>query len=143
MTRSRKRITVEVLVDAGLEDAWNAFVEPEAVMEWNFATSEWHCPRAVNELRVGGTFDYRMEAVDGSAGFDFGGRYTDVRPKEGFRYTMGDGREVSTHFEPSGAGTRVRTIFEAEDGYTPERQQAGWQAILDNYKRYVEGDSPR
>jgi uncharacterized protein YndB with AHSA1/START domain len=137
------RIVVEVTVDAPVEEAWKGFTDPEAVKGWNFASADWCCPAASSELREGGSFSYRMEARDGSMGFDFGGTFTQVRPPEALGYVLGDGRRVSVEFARQGRQTRVREAFDAEAVNPAERQRSGWQAILDNYKKYVEGNRPR
>lgn len=131
-------ITVEARVDAPLEKVWHDFTDPDAVMAWNAASDDWHTTRAENDLREGGSFTYRMEAKDGSEGFDFGGTYTAVEPERRIAYTMSDGRKVETIFEAEGDGTIITTVFEPETENTEELQRAGWQAILDNFKRYVE-----
>lgn len=133
-----QRVTVEVRVERSAAQAWDAFTDPDAVTAWNFAAETWHCPRAESDLRVGGTFNYRMEARDASAGFDFVGTFTEVRPRERLRYRLGDGRDVTVDFIAVGARTRVIETFTAEDAMPAEQQKAGWQAILDNFKRFVE-----
>ncbi len=132
------KITVETTVNVPAEKAWILFSEPEHVTQWNQASADWHSPRATNDLRVGGSFNYRMEAKDGSAGFDFGGTYTEVVPNRKIAYTMGDGRTVETTFEDLGDSTAVTTVFDPEGKNPPEFQRAGWQAILDNFKKYAE-----
>ncbi|MBM3272049.1 polyketide cyclase [Candidatus Kaiserbacteria bacterium] len=133
-----ERITVEVLVDATADMAWQCFTQPEHIMQWNHASDDWRCPRAENDLRVGGRFVSRMEAVDGSEGFDFSGVYTAVVPHERIAYTMDDGRTAEVTFAVEGAGTCVVTVFDAERENPPELQRAGWQAILDNFKKHTE-----
>ncbi len=137
MSESQK-ITVAVIVQAPVEQVWQCFTEPKHIMAWNNASSDWHTPRAENDLRVGGKFVYRMEARDGSVGFDFGGIYDDVAQYKRIAYTMGDGRKVDVTFEPEGDGTRLTELFEAENQNSIEMQQNGWQAILDNFKKYTE-----
>lgn len=136
-------ITVEVLVAAPPEAAWKAFVAPESVTQWNFAHESWVCPRAVNDLRVGGTFNYRMEARDGSFGFDYFGVYSRVDAPRALSFTLGeladDGRKVTVEFRPEGSGTRVVETFDAETENPLEQQRGGWQAILDNYRLHAEG----
>jgi uncharacterized protein YndB with AHSA1/START domain len=105
---------------------------------WNFASEDWHSPRAENDLRAGGSFSSRMEAKDGSFGFDFGGVYDAVRENEYIEYTMGDGRNVKVEFTPQGNSTRVVERFEAERTHSEDMQKSGWQAILDNFRKYVE-----
>ena len=137
MTNSQE-ITVEVVVECGVAHAWQAFTDPQAVIHWNFASDDWCCPRAENDLKVGGTFTYRMEAKDGSMGFDFSGKYTEVSELERIRYALGDDREVLVEFRQEGDQTRVIETFTPETTFPPEYQKAGWQAILDNYKAYAE-----
>jgi uncharacterized protein YndB with AHSA1/START domain len=136
----RPRITVETTVNKGMEKAWEFWTRPEHITNWNYASDEWHSPSAVNDLRPGGTFSYRMEAKDGSFGFDFGGTYDEVKQGEGIQYTLGDGRKVEVLFQPLGEATRITEVFEAEDENTLDMQRFGWQAILDNFKKYTERD---
>lgn len=131
-------ITVAVTVNAPIATAWAAFTEPKHMTQWNFAIPEWHCPRAENDLRTGGTFIARMEARDGSMGFDFGGVYTDVQHHRVIAYTMGDGRTVRVEFAASGNTTTVTETFDPETLNPREMQQGGWQSILDNYKKHAE-----
>lgn len=136
-----ERITVETLIDAPREKVWNYFTQPEHITKWSFASADWHCPRAVNDVRTGGTFSTRMEAKDGSQGFDFSGTYTDVVPDELIAYTInGDGREVEVLITTEDEGTRVSQTFEAETENPVEMQRGGWQTILDNFKAYVEAN---
>ena len=131
-------ITVETTVNAPVEKAWETFSKPEHITKWAFATDEWHAPRAENDLRTGGKFSTRMEAKDGSMGFDFGGVYDEVREHEHISYTMGDGRKVKVDFIPEGNNTRIVESFDAETTHSVEMQRGGWQAILDNYRNYTE-----
>jgi len=131
-------ITVETTVNAPVEKAWETFSKPEHITKWAFATDEWHAPRAENDLRTGGKFSTRMEAKDGSMGFDFGGVYDEVREHEHIAYTMGDGRKVKVDFIPEGNNTRIVESFDAETTHSVEMQRGGWQAILDNYRKYTE-----
>ena len=108
-------------------------------MRWNNASPDWHTPRAENDLRVGGRFLSRMEAKDGSAGFDFTGIYDAVVPMERIAYTMDDGRKAAITFAPEGEGTHIAVTFDPESENSLEMQQSGWQAILDNFKKYAEG----
>jgi len=135
---SFKSITIESTVNAPIEKVWESFTKPEHITQWNAATPEWHSPRAENDLRTGGTFNYRMEAKDGSFGFDFGGTYDEVQPNKRIAYTMGDNRKVEVDFIPEGSGVRVVERFDAESTNSEEMQRAGWQAILDNFKGYTE-----
>ena len=139
-TQEKTVITVQHTVNAPVEKVWDAFTSPEHITKWNFASDEWHSPSAQNDLRTGGAFSYRMEAKDGSFGFDFGGIYDEVRDKEYIEYTMGDGRKVQVSFEPQGNGTKVIENFEAEGQNPIEMQRGGWQAILDNFKKYTESN---
>lgn len=137
------KITVETLARTDLATAWNAYHTPEDITRWNTASDDWHSPRSRVDLREGGTFSTRMEAKDGSGGFDFEGTYTRVQPQSLVEYRMDDGREVSVHFDDTGDGVRVRTVFDAESENPAELQRAGWQSILDNVGRYVEAKSAR
>ncbi len=132
-------ITVSTVVSAPLETVWQAFTEPEHIKQWNFAHESWHCPEAVNDLRVGGTFSYHMAARDGSMAFDLVGKYTALEPHQSFEYALEDARKVRVTFEPlSSAQTRVTEIFDPEATNPEEMQRGGWQAILDNFKKHTE-----
>src|ERR1043166_1315192 len=120
-------IKVEEIVEAPMERVWGCFTKPEHIVRWNNASPDWHTPRAENNLVEGGTFNYRMEAKDGSAGFDFGGTYTQVVPHELIAYTMGDGRKVVTTFAQAGKAVLVDVEFEAESENPAEMQQSGGQ----------------
>jgi len=141
-----EKILVEVVVAVDPATAWKAFVTPESVVKWNFASPDWCCPRATNDLKVGGTFSYRMEAKDGSFAFDFEGIYSEVVPQKRIRFTlgqaMGDSREVIVEFHGEKGGTRVIERFDPEGENTRELQRSGWQAILDNYKKVAEASLP-
>ena len=117
---------------------WKLFNDPEHITRWNFASDDWCCPRSENDLRVGGRLCSRMEAVDGSFGFDFEAIYDKVEPESKLAYTMTDGRKAQTSFESLADETRVFTSFEAETENPLELQRAGWQAILENFKKYAE-----
>jgi uncharacterized protein YndB with AHSA1/START domain len=108
------------------------------VTQWNHASDDWHSPRGTSDLRPGGTFSYRMEAKDGSMGFDFGGTYSEVIPQEIIAYEMSDGRKVTVRFQASGDSTVVTEEFDPESENSIEMQRDGWQAILENYKKHVE-----
>jgi uncharacterized protein YndB with AHSA1/START domain len=126
MTLTEKpQITVETTIAAPVEKAWKVFTTPEHITQWNQASDEWHSPKAENDLRTGGSFNYRMEAKDGSFGFDFGGVYDEVKPFELIVYTMGDGRRVEVTFSGSGDETTVVETFEAEESHSLEMQQGG------------------
>jgi len=134
-------LTVEVSLSVGPAAAWKAMNDPEAIVRWSFAIDTWHCPWAKNDLRVGGMLTSRMEAKDGSFGFDFGGTYTVVEEPRRLAYTLGDGRQVKVEFVPEGTGTRVVETFDAETQNSLEQQKNGWQSILNNYKKVAEGQS--
>ncbi|WP_127582087.1 SRPBCC family protein [Paenibacillus koleovorans] len=133
-------ITIETTIRKPIEQVWKYRTEPQHITQWAFASDDWHATNAENDLRVGGKFSTRMEAKDGSFGFDFGGIYDEVRTNEFLSYTMGDGRKVATTFESQGNDTKVIETFDAESTNSIEMQQAGWQAILDNLKKYSESN---
>ncbi len=135
-------ITVETTVACSPAEAWHAFTTPEAIMAWNFASPDWHCPAARVDLRVGGKHWARMEAKDGSFGFDFTATYEAVDPPHVLALRLDDGRLARTVFEPGPDGTEVTTQFDPDPEASVEMQQGGWQAILDNYKRYAEAKTP-
>jgi len=139
-TTNATNITVETTVHAPVEKVWSYFTQPQHVKNWNNASDDWHTPRAENDLQVGGNFVYRMEAKDGSFGFDFGGTYDAVNENEYLEYTIGDGRKVKTSFITQGTSTKVVENFEAETTNSVELQRAGWQSILDNFKKYTEAN---
>ncbi|MCG3151530.1 MAG: hypothetical protein GEEBNDBF_00804 [bacterium] len=132
------KITVETTVHAPIERVWQAWNSPEDITHWNFASDDWQCPSATVDLREGGSYSSRMEAKDGSMGFDFEGTYTEVVPHERIVSTFG-GRELVVEFVQSENGVTVRETFDAEEMHPAEVQQAGWQAILDNFAKHVEG----
>lgn len=132
------KIQIEAIIKAPLSRVWNNWTEPNHITKWNFAVPEWHCPTAVNELKVGGMYKARMEAKDGSFGFDFEAIYDEVIPQKKLTYTMSDGRRVTTSFEPEGDKTKVTTVFVAEMQNPIEMQKQGWQSILNNFKKYSE-----
>jgi len=131
-------ITVEANIEVPVEKAWNLWNNPQHIVNWNFAIDDWHCPTAENDLRVGGKLKARMEAKDGSVGFDFEGIYDEVKSNERIAYTLGDGRKVSVNFKSNGASTSITETFDAENANPAEMQRQGWQAILDNFKKYAE-----
>ena len=131
-------ITIDTTVNAPVEKTWKFWTEPEHIKQWNNASDDWHTPRAENDLKVGGKFLSRMEARDGSFGFDFEGIYDEVEPLSVIAYSLGDGRQVRTVFEGLGDTTRITTNFDAETQNPIEMQQGGWQAILNNFKKHVE-----
>ncbi|WP_156255950.1 SRPBCC domain-containing protein [Sandarakinorhabdus oryzae] len=133
-----EQLSVSVFVPLAPERAWALYTDPAAITRWNFASDDWHCPSAQVDLVVGGQHSARMEAKDGSFGFDFGGVYSEVDPPHALTLVLGDGRRSRTTFVADAAGTRVETRFDAESQNPPELQRQGWQAILDNYRRLAE-----
>jgi uncharacterized protein YndB with AHSA1/START domain len=139
-TQEKKIITIESTVNAPVEKVWEYWTRPEHVTGWNNASDDWHSPRAENDLRTGGKFLYRMEARDGSMGFDFAGVYDAITPNQYIEYTIGDGRKVKVSFSHQGSATKVVESFEAENIHSIEMQRGGWQNILDNFKKYTESN---
>ena len=135
-TNTATKVTVEATVNAPVEKVWKSWSEPQHITKWCAASDDWHAPKAENDLRTGGTFSTRMEAKDGSFGFDFGGVYDNVKKNELIEYTMGDGRKVRVAFTPSGDTTKIVETFDAETTNPVDMQRTGWQAILDNFKKY-------
>lgn len=131
-------ITIQTLVNASLENAWNVFTLPNAITQWNFAGEDWHCPMAQNDLQIGGSFLYRMEAKDGSFGFDFEGTYSEVVQYTMIAYAMPDGRKVKVLFEQTEKGILITESFDPENENPLDMQQMGWQMILDRYKTIAE-----
>jgi uncharacterized protein YndB with AHSA1/START domain len=132
------RITVETTINAPVADVWRAYTTPADIMKWNAASDDWHTTAATVDLRDGGAFSSRMEAKDGSFGFDFAGTYTKIKTNEFIGYDFGD-RKAEVHFVPGQSGVAVRVIFDPEKEHPVEMQRGGWQAILDNFKKHVEG----
>ncbi len=133
-----EQVVIESFVNRPRQVVWSCYNQPEHIVKWNFASGDWRCPSAEVDLRVGGRLHTRMEAKDGSFGFDFEATYDEVLDGVLVAYTLSDGRQVKTTFEDRGAATRVTTCFDAESQNPVDMQRAGWQAILDNFKRYVE-----
>lgn len=134
------KITISALVNAPINKVWDNWTKPEHITKWNFAIDTWQCPTASNDLQVGGKYIARMEAKDGSFGFDFEAIYNTVIDKQELTYTMTDGRKATTIFVDNGSETSVTTTFDAESENPVEMQQQGWQLILDNFKKYVESN---
>jgi uncharacterized protein YndB with AHSA1/START domain len=132
------KIMVATRIDAKLSHVWNAWNDPADIRQWNRASDDWHTTRSTVDLRPGGKFSARMEAKDGSGGFDFEGTYTRVVPHRTIEYRMEDGREVQVEFVERDGGVLVKETFDAESENSPELQREGWQAILDNFRRHVE-----
>lgn len=135
----KSEITIKATVNAPVETVWKYWTEPEHIKKWNNASEDWHTIAAENDLRVGGTFLSRMEAKDGSFGFDFSGIYDEIKLYEFIAYTLGDERKVKITFISEENKTEVTETFEAESTHSIEMQESGWQSILDNFKRYTEG----
>ena len=131
------KITVETVIKAPITKVWDAYTTPEDIKQWNAASDDWHTTKATVDLREGGTFSSRMEAKDGSFGFDFAGTYTKIVPHKLIEYTFGD-RSGAVEFVTSVNGVTVRSTFDAEKEYSEEMQRQGWQAILSNFAKYVE-----
>ncbi len=140
-TNKKIDIVIEATVNVPVEKAWEYFTKPEHIVNWNYASDDWHSPTAENDLRPGGKFSYRMEAKDESFGFDFGGVYNAVEEHKLIEYTIGDGRKVKIVFSGNDKTTHVTEVFEAENTNPVEMQKNGWQAILNNYKKYAESHS--
>ena len=131
------KITVETRVSAPIERVWRAYTTPADIKQWNAASDDWHTTKATVDLREGGAFSSRMEAKDGSMGFDFAGTYTRIVEHELIEYTFGE-RTARVAFAPDGkGGTNVRVSFDGESTHSIEQQRQGWQAILDNFARHV------
>ncbi|HNT51731.1 MAG TPA: SRPBCC family protein [Cyclobacteriaceae bacterium] len=131
------QITVTATINAATKKVWDCYTNPKHIVNWNFADPSWHCPSAENDMRVGGTYKARMEAKDGSFGFDFEAVYTEIIPEKKFTYEFG-GRIATIIFETTGNQTTVTVSFDPEVENSLELQQQGWQAILNNFKNYVE-----
>lgn len=131
-------IEVSVSVKAPLAKVWQYWTEPEHIVHWNAASADWHTTKSANDLRIGGRLSSRMEAKDGSAGFDFWGVYLEIIPQKWLSIELGDGRKMSVSFSVKGGITEVVEVFEAETENSIEMQRNGWQSILDNFKLYVE-----
>jgi uncharacterized protein YndB with AHSA1/START domain len=131
------KITVEISVAAPVDAAWKAYTTPEDIKRWNAASDDWHTTAATVDLRVGGKFSSRMEAKDGSMGFDFAGTYTKVVPNKLIEYAFGD-RTAQVEFEPVPEGVGLRVTFDSEATHSIDQQRGGWQAILNNFARYVQ-----
>jgi len=137
-TTDKTTVVVRAIINAPVNKVWKFWTEPEHITHWNYASDDWHSPNAENDLKVGGRFRSRMEAKDGSDGFDFSGEYTRVEKHKQIEFTLDDDRKVQLTFVPNGGETIVSETFEPEHSNTIELQQAGWQSILDNFKKYVE-----
>ena len=132
------KLTVQANIAADRKKVWDYYTNPKHITKWNFATDDWQCPKAANDLRVGGKYSARMEAKDGSFGFDFVAIYDEVIDQKTFTYTMEDNRKATANFESVGNQTKLTITFDAETENSEEMQKGGWQAILNNFKKYVE-----
>jgi uncharacterized protein YndB with AHSA1/START domain len=139
-TANKTSITIQSSINAPVDKVWEFWTKPEHITQWNHASDDWHSPWAKNDLRVDSKFEARMEAKDGSFGFDFGGIYDQVKTNELIEYTLGDGRKVNVQFTASGDQTNVVETFDAEGTHSVEMQRDGWQAILNNFKKYAESN---
>ncbi|MBI3519010.1 MAG: SRPBCC domain-containing protein [Bacteroidetes bacterium] len=137
---SKPIVTVETVVNSTIDKVWNFWTSPEHIKQWNNASDDWHTPQSTIDLKVGGKFTSRMEAKDGSFGFDFWGIYNEILPNEKIACTLGDGRKWDTYFSVVDGGVKVVEKFEAEGENPVEMQQTGWQMILNNFKKYVEAN---
>ena len=135
-----KSVTVEVMINASAEKVWKYWTLPRHIIKWNNASEDWHSPKAENDLQIGGRFLTRMEAKDGSVGFDFEGTYNILRDNEYIQYTMDDGRKVEIVFAIHGDQISVTETFDIENQNPESLQREGWQAILNNFKKYVENN---
>ncbi len=133
-----EQLNIEALLSVSVSKAWECYTQPEHIIHWNFADDSWCCPSAENDLQIGGKYKARMEAKDGSFGFDFEGIYESVVILKNLSYGLEDGRKVIVSFEPIENQTKVKVQFDAETENSLELQKGGWQAILNNYKKYTE-----
>jgi uncharacterized protein YndB with AHSA1/START domain len=133
-----EKITVLAQINSPIAQVWEKWTNPAHVIHWNFAHESWHCPKATANLQVGGEFHYLMAAKDGSFEFDFWGTFQAIEKEKYLKIVIGDGREMEVYFQQSINGTEVREVFDPENQNPPEMQQQGWQAILNQFKRYVE-----
>jgi len=131
-------ITIETTISAPIAQVWETWTSPEHIQHWNFASPDWHCPKATSDLKVGGEFHYEMAAKDGSFSFDFWGTFQQIEEGKMIASVLGDGRNMQVTFEATEAETKVVEQFEPESQNPEEMQKAGWQMILDNFKSYAE-----
>ena len=136
----KTKVTIQSTIQAPVNKVWKFWNEPEHIKQWAFASDDWHAPSASNDLKVGGRFSTTMAAKDGSFSFEFGGIYDEVDEHKSIKYTMDDGRTTEISFESADGDTKIVETFDAEDMNPVEMQQSGWQAILDNFKKYVESN---
>ncbi len=138
--KNKETIIIEVFINASIEKVWDYWTNPKHIKTWCFASEDWHSTRAENDLKVGGKFLTRMEAKDGSFGFDFEGIYDSIQTYKNMIYTLLDDRKVTVDFEKTENGVKIIENFEEESENTLELQKQGWQAILNNFKTYVENN---
>lgn len=136
----KTEVTVQTTINAPVEKVWKLWSEPQHIMGWCNASDDWHAPYADNDLRAGGNFKTTMAAKDGSMQFDFGGTYSNVKEHELIEYALGDGRKVKIEFSGNGDQTTITETFDTEKTHPVEMQRDGWQAILDNFKKYTESN---
>lgn len=136
--KTNQTIEVKATLAVSIEKAWNSYTQPQHIVNWNFASDDWTCPTAKNILKPGGKFIWRMEAKDGSMGFDFSGTYSKVLTHKEIEYLLDDDRKVEILFLQEKNKTTIRIFFQAESMNPIEMQKAGWQAILNNFKKYTE-----
>ena len=136
--KNKEQITVQTTVRATMETVWHTWTEPKHIIKWNSGSKDWHTPKAKNNLIEGGRFISRMEAKDSSMGFDFGGTYTKIVPQEHLAYTLDDGRNVVVDFKKENNTVTISETFQPETQNPDAMQRDGWQAILDNFKKYTE-----
>ena len=134
-------VTIFATVNATIDKVWEFWTKPEHIVNWNHASDDWHTPKAQNDLREGGKFCWRMEAKDGSVGFDFEGTFDEIQFQRRIQYTLDDGRKVTVAFENNDSSTTITEIFEAESTNPVKMQQEGWQAIINNFKAYAESQN--
>jgi uncharacterized protein YndB with AHSA1/START domain len=131
-------ISIETTINAPISTVWEKWTSPSHVQYWNFASPDWHCPKATTELKIGGEFHYEMASKDGTMSFDFWGTFQQIEPEKFLDIIIGDGRKMHVNFEKTESGTTVTEQFEPENQNPEDMQKAGWQMILDNFKNYVE-----
>ncbi len=134
------KITISASISADIQKTWNYYTLPAHITKWNFASDDWHCPSASNDMQVGGKYIGRMEAKDGSFGFDFEAIYSEIKPYEHFTYLSEDDRQIDVFFKSNAGNTEITITFDAENENPIELQQQGWQAILNNFKKYIEAN---
>ena len=134
------KITIHATISAGIQKVWNYYTQPEHITKWNFASPDWHCPSASNDMRIGGKHTARMEAKDGSFGFEFEATYSEITENQKFVYIMPDGREVSVSINEDNHLTNITVCFDTETENPVDLQREGWQAILNNFKNYAENN---